>query len=495
MRASLRFRMLSQVALIVVGLALAACGGGAVGTPSAPASAVPASESPGDTSAGGSPQILPLFISSEITKGQTRLVFTLTDRANQLVAAPDVPVHLELYDVAAAPDTVAFEADARFLWAIEGQKGLYVADLSFPAAGRWGVRFTARFPDGTSTQVRADFDVAETGSTPAIGAPVVPLDTPTITGANADLATVTTDAKPDARFYETSVAEALVAGKPFVVVFATPAFCQTAICGPTLDMVKEVARDYPNLTFINVEPYKMVVTNGRLQPELDASGQLQAASWTDAWGLRSEPWVFVVGADGTMAAKFEGTLGADELRAAPRRAAAGARLIAGCVTVAPHGDRDGNRDRGRPGIGDHGPLVQPPHECGTGDRVLGRHARPRRRGLPGQPPARTHGDRRAGQRRVSDRGGRSGRDPTDGRTVGLSRAREPAAQVSSRPEHERGSGAGDGDQTRDLQLGRPGRRCVTASCPGARAKRVQLSCRHKAEGRCLRRGGLTGPIR
>jgi len=312
----MRYRLFALVALLAAGLALAACGGGAVGTPSAPGSVAPASASPGDGSASGDPQILPLLISSEITKGQTRFVFALTDRANQLVAAPDVPVHLELYDVAAAPDAVAFEADARFLWAIEGQKGLYVADLDFPAAGRWGVRLTARFPDGTSRQVRADFDVAETGSTPAIGAPVVPLDTPTVTGADANLATVTTDTKPDARFYETSVAQALAAGKPFVLVFATPAFCQTAICGPTLDTVKAVAGDFPNVTFINVEPYKMVMKDGRLQPALDASGQLQAAPWTDAWGLRSEPWVFVVGANGTMAAKFEGTLGADELRAA-----------------------------------------------------------------------------------------------------------------------------------------------------------------------------------
>ena len=316
----MRFRLSTPVVLVAAGLALAACGGGAVSTPSAPASAGPvsvaqASDAPGDASAPRDPQILPLLISSEITKGQTRFVFTLTDRANQLVAAPDVPVHLEVYD-AAAPDTVAFEADARFLWAIEGQKGLYVADLTFPAAGRWGARFTARFPDGTSKQVRADFDVAEKGSTPAIGARVVPLDTPTVTGPDANLATVTTDSKPDARFYETSVAQALATGKPFVLVFATPAFCQTAICGPTLDTVKAAARDYPNLTFINVEPYRMVMTDGRLQPELDASGQLQAAPWTDAWGLRSEPWVFVVGADGTMAAKFEGTLGADELRAA-----------------------------------------------------------------------------------------------------------------------------------------------------------------------------------
>ena len=316
-----RFRLSALGALFAAGLGLAACGGGGVATASAPASAgpvsgPPASAGPGDAPASGDPQILPMFISSEIAKGPTRFVFSLTDRANQLVAAPDVPVHLELYDVGAAPDTVAFEADARFLWAIEGQRGLYVADLAFPAAGRWGVRFTARYPDGTSQQVRADFDVAETGSTPAIGAPVVPIDTPTVTGADADLATVTTDMKPDARFYGTSVAGALAAGKPFVLVFATPAFCQTAVCGPTLDTVKAVARDYPNLTFINVEPYKMIMKDSRLQPALDASGQLQAAPWTDAWGLRSEPWVFVVGADGKMAAKFEGTLGADELRAA-----------------------------------------------------------------------------------------------------------------------------------------------------------------------------------
>ena len=32
------------------------------------------------------------------------------------------------------------------------------------------------------------------------------------------------------------------------------------------------------------------------------------------WGLPTEPWVFVVAADGTLAAKFEGAVGADELR-------------------------------------------------------------------------------------------------------------------------------------------------------------------------------------
>ena len=108
----------------------------------------------------------------------------------------------------------------------------------------------------------------------------------------------------------------LAAGKPFVVSFATPAFCQTRLCGPTLETVKRVAKAYPAVSFINVEPYKMAFTDGRLQPELDAQSQLQPADWTTAWGLQSEPYTFVVRADGTIAAKFEGVLAEDELRAA-----------------------------------------------------------------------------------------------------------------------------------------------------------------------------------
>ncbi|TAL12866.1 MAG: hypothetical protein EPO00_01385 [Chloroflexota bacterium] len=296
--------------LALASIALAACGGGSAASP--PASAATA---PPASGAAGAPQILPIFVSSEILAGKNRFLFSLTDRANNVVAAPDVPVALEWYDVAAAPDQVAFTSDARFLWAIEGQKGLYAADVEFPTAGRWGVRFTASFPDGRSEQVRADFDVAAAGSTPAIGAPAISVDTPTAADVGGDLAKVSTDTAPNPAFYQTSVADALSAKEPFVLVFATPAFCQTAICGPMLDNVKAVAADYPTLTFINVEPYKMVFADGRLQPEL-ADGQLQAAVWTDAWGLRTEPWIFVVDGSGKVTAKFEGAVAKDELTAA-----------------------------------------------------------------------------------------------------------------------------------------------------------------------------------
>lgn len=261
-------------------------------------------------------RIVPILASSEIAKGQNRFLFSLTDGANNLIAAPDVSVHLSFYDEAASADTVAFEADSRFLWAIEGERGLYVADVTFPRAGRWGTRFEATFPDGRKETVRADYDVRETTSTPGIGADAPSVDTPTTADVGGNLKAVSTDPAPNPRFYEVSIADALAAGKPFVVAFATPAFCQTQLCGPTLQTVKSVANDYPAITFINVEPYVMAMSGESLQPVLTAQGELQPAAWTTAWGLVSEPFVAVVDAEGKVRAKFEGTIGADELRSA-----------------------------------------------------------------------------------------------------------------------------------------------------------------------------------
>jgi hypothetical protein len=38
--------------------------------------------------------------------------------------------------------------------------------------------------------------------------------------------------------------------------------------------------------------------------------------WMREWGLQSEPWTFLVGRDGRIKAKFEGSVSAAELRSA-----------------------------------------------------------------------------------------------------------------------------------------------------------------------------------
>ena len=95
-----------------------------------------------------------------------------------------------------------------------------------------------------------------------------------------------------------------------MVVFATPAFCQSAQCGPTLDRVKAGrGQSHPNVAFINVEPYKLQFTEGRLQPVLDANNQLQPVDAVNEWKLLSEPWIFTVDSKGIVRGSFEGVVG------------------------------------------------------------------------------------------------------------------------------------------------------------------------------------------
>ena len=108
----------------------------------------------------------------------------------------------------------------------------------------------------------------------------------------------------------------VTAGQPSLVFFATPAFCQTGYCGPTVNLVKSVAIDYQGrIGYVNVEPYELHMTDVGLQPVLDEDGQLVPVQAVVDYGIPIEPYLFLVDANGNVFAKFEGVVGADELRA------------------------------------------------------------------------------------------------------------------------------------------------------------------------------------
>ncbi len=83
--------------------------------------------------------------------------------------------------------------------------------------------------------------------------------------------------------------------------------------------MKEIASEFPDVTFVHAEPYVMRDLGGRIQPEYDGHGYVWA-SWSVAYGIPVEPYVFVVGADGRIVASFELIVGSDEIRAAIRTA-------------------------------------------------------------------------------------------------------------------------------------------------------------------------------
>jgi hypothetical protein len=131
------------------------------------------------------------------------------------------------------------------------------------------------------------------------------------------IAAISTDTTPDPDLYRLSIDQAVGSGRPTYIVFATPAFCQTATCGPTLDIVKAVVPDYKDrVDFIHVEPYILQQTDAGLQPLLDADGHLQVVQPVIDYGLPTEPYQFLVDGSGIVRASFQGIASADEIRAA-----------------------------------------------------------------------------------------------------------------------------------------------------------------------------------
>jgi len=160
------------------------------------------------------------------------------------------------------------------------------------------------------------FEVKPTGTPVPVGDQAPASVTPTAADVGGDLRKLSSDPAPEPYFYELSVDQALAQGRPFALIFATPAFCTSAQCGPTLDVVKGVAGDEPGFTFINVEPYKLTYADGSLQPELDANGQLEPVQSVLDYRLLSEPWIFVVDRNGVVSASFEAIISPAELTAA-----------------------------------------------------------------------------------------------------------------------------------------------------------------------------------
>jgi hypothetical protein len=260
--------------------------------------------------------LIPIPVSTELVVGPNRMLVNLITQKNEPLGSASRPVEFRLYNLASDPATPKVDTQASFLPTIEGRPGLYRADVSFDAAGDWGLETVTTEADGSHRSGRMIFTVLDEGSTPAIGDPAPTSTTPTATTPD-EIAHISTDPKPDADFYKLSEPDALAQHKPFVIVFATPAFCRTAMCGPTLDIIKGVAAGYKDkLTFIHVEPYQLTYSNGQLQPVLTEDNLPKPVDATNIWGLPTEPYTFVVDSSGKVTAKFEGIVAPDELHAA-----------------------------------------------------------------------------------------------------------------------------------------------------------------------------------
>lgn len=287
--------LVMAVGVTALALALGACGGGGSPESNGSGTGTPAAR-----------ELNPIPASSEFVVGPMHFGLGLIGPDNQpILGAPGTTLKLRFL----FGDELRQEVDARFLWAIPDVTGFWRAEVTFDEAGQWKAEAILT-RDGKESKVNFTFPVLEKGTVPNIGDPAPATENPTL-AEFPDYKGLSTDPDPEPGMYQLTVTEAVQAGRPFVVVFATPAFCQTRFCGPVVDNVQSLYPQYSDgVNFIHIEPFQLDSEN---QLVSNAEGPVPSAALT-AWRLQTEPWVFVVDERGIVADRYEGTVGPDELR-------------------------------------------------------------------------------------------------------------------------------------------------------------------------------------
>jgi hypothetical protein len=142
---------------------------------------------------------------------------------------------------------------------------------------------------------------------PDVGDRAIRVHTLTPADVGGDLSKLTTRIPPAPALLETDFFDVL-GKKPVVLLFATPALCQSRTCGPVVDIAEQVrAQNGRGVTFIQQEIYQ------------DNDPGKPVRSQVSSWRLPTEPWAFLVDRRGKIAARFEGVFSVGELARALQR--------------------------------------------------------------------------------------------------------------------------------------------------------------------------------
>jgi hypothetical protein len=196
----------------------------------------------------------------------------------------------------AAPGTPGDAAGTPSLTAPNEARGVYeLDDVTFDTAGVWEaeIAFTV---EGEPLTLTTSFQVADAHTLPAPGDDALKTKNLTLDTAE-DLQALDSRAQdgaevPDPELHGETIAGAIADGRPALVLFATPVYCQSQFCGPTTDALQTLAAEGPkDVAYIHVE----------IWANHDASAVNEAAAdWLLRDGDLTEPWLYLIGRDGTI---------------------------------------------------------------------------------------------------------------------------------------------------------------------------------------------------
>jgi hypothetical protein len=319
-------RSLSGALLCAAALAASGCGGGGNSTDKGPPAPTPAAN-PQDFPAVNGRTLEELFAGmpqgptlaaavSQLAVGQNRFGFGLFDSGRKQITGADVAIYTATPDLAnvrgpfpARSESLAVKAP--FLSRTSAQdpdaaKSVYVARVPFSGRGQQVVIALARLDGRLIASTATKVDVGGRGGPPEVGQPMPRIHTPTLGEVGGDASKIDTRVPPDTMH---DVDLATVLGKrPAVLVVATPALCESRVCGPVVDEAEELKARYgEQAAFVHLEVYNNNTISDGYRPQFRALH------------LPSEPWVFVIDRRGRVAARFEGPVSVYEIEQAVKK--------------------------------------------------------------------------------------------------------------------------------------------------------------------------------
>jgi hypothetical protein len=181
-----------------------------------------------------------------------------------------------------------------------------VPKVNFDRNGPWLAIAMLKGEHGLeATRITATPVVGEFPQIPQVGDKAPVIHTPTAADVGGDMAKIDTRVPPD-QMHKVDFAD-VVGKKPVVLVFATPALCQSRVCGPVVDVAQQVADAYGDeADFIHMEIWKDNDISKGPRPQVQA------------YHLETEPWTFLIDRNGIVRDRIEGAFGVSELEEAMR---------------------------------------------------------------------------------------------------------------------------------------------------------------------------------
>jgi hypothetical protein len=173
-------------------------------------------------------------------------------------------------------------------------QGIYSFEHAFKTSGQYEL-ITKYY----GKEISLAFNVNETNVAPAIGSTCIASDSPTNLDPK-DAKVLCTRFEGNCGLHNHTISDLLALNEPFIVMFATPARCQTSYCGPVLEILKDEL-SINKVNAVHIEIYKDETTDATI----DTVSQ---------WNLPSEPWLFAVNKSGEIIKRLDGAFDLSEIQ-------------------------------------------------------------------------------------------------------------------------------------------------------------------------------------